>query len=378
MKLHHGIYIHIPFCPQRCPYCNFFSLVKKIPSVFSSSLIHEFSIRKQAWSSEARSIYFGGGTPSLLPLSQVKKIVESLNTRTNEISIEINPEHARNTYLKKLKAIGISRVSLGIQSLDNSSLKQLNRNHDKKKAHAAIKNAKNANFKSISIDLIIGLKEDSTIKTLDDILKKSKIDHISIYPLQIKPFTLFNRSIKNPNLYNNILKSFSQLITFTKKNKFIQYEFSSFSSSKKHECLHNKLYWNSKNYLGIGPSAHSMLNLPDGSRLRSHNHFNLSKYVEKPNPISFYEEVLSPKESFLESCWLGLRNLKDGISLIPLLKLHQINIKNQKTYKKIFSQLKFKKKQFNIKIHSYNCIQKQQSPITQQVFNLIMKSINQI
>lgn len=366
-ELEYGLYIHVPFCTSKCSYCNFYAIPISVFSTYDTSVINEWKNRQLAWPLTPHTIFIGGGSPSLLKTTHLKNIIKNINTCAQEISIEINPEHAKLKYILDLKQLGISRVSLGVQSFNNNLLKFLNRSHEKKTILNAISNISMSNFKSVSIDIIIGLEKTINTTTLEYCI--NKINHISIYPLQIKQLTPLNRKKRIRNIEENSISNLKNLNIFFKKYKILQYELSNFAQ-KNHECIHNKSYWDSHNYIGLGPSAHSMKTLPDGSRLRSHNSFDIQQYT-KSQKLSFYEEYLSPKESFLESCWIGLRNLQNGINLSDILNQHKLPIQ---IISKILLVLKSSclETKYNVKF------KKSQYGYYKHTFYNIMKMINSI
>jgi oxygen-independent coproporphyrinogen III oxidase len=264
-----GIYIHIPFCRKACRYCDFHfnvSLVRKQEMV--KCIMQEINDRKQELYGELiETIYFGGGTPSVLDDMQIKSILSAISMNHNvltdaEISFEANPDDLNVEYLKMLKENGINRLSIGIQSFFDKDLVLMNRSHNAGQAHKAIRNSKEEGFSNISIDLIYGIPGQGCEewgKNIDIVLE-SGIQHISAYHLTYEPGTVFTHWIKKgrmrPVEEEESLKQFELLIERTSTKGFEHYEISNFALPG-YISKHNSNYWNQVNYIGFGPSAHS-------------------------------------------------------------------------------------------------------------------------
>lgn len=311
-----GIYIHYPFCKSRCYYCDFYSVTdSRLADSFLNALIFEIDLRQQMLEGqEVETIYLGGGTPSLLSPTSIKRILDHINNKFQvseqpEISIELNPDDITPTYARKLKSIGINRVSLGIQAFYNYHLRLMNRRHKVLGSLKAIDALKNAGFDNISIDLIYGLPE-LTLTEWEKTLKKAvnlEIQHISAYHLTYEKNTVFNKLKEN-----NILKpidedfSFEQFYLMSEhfeSNDFIHYEISNFGHLGRFS-QHNINYWKNVPYLGLGPSAHSF----DGNN-RYWNVSDISKYIriDKKHDDIREKEELSAKDHFNEYIMTGLR-----------------------------------------------------------------------
>ena len=316
-----GIYIHIPFCKQACHYCNFhFSTNLKSKDLIIKSITDEIILKAKFNKEVIKTIYFGGGTPSILDLNDFEKILNSIfkNYKIGtdpEITLEANPDDLSKAKLKNLKKLSINRLSIGVQSFVEKELKLMNRAHDSNKAIKSIEISKLI-FDNISVDLLYGLP-DSSVDTLNyniDILTKFNVNHISSYAITLEPKTALEKYVKNGLVElpdDNIV--FDQFIYVNKElvaNNYINYELSSFAKPN-FFSKNNTAYWKRKKYIGIGPSAHSY----DGIN-RSWNISNNKKYVDQINSGNLYykTEKLSKIDHYNEYIMTGLRTMW-GISL---------------------------------------------------------------
>lgn len=266
-----GLYIHIPFCKSKCPYCDFYSLrtgeadCESYASAVKSSL--------QSWAErtdkKADTLYLGGGTPSLLGGEKISRIVlaakESFDC-DGEITVECNPSCVDGDFFKRIAAVGVNRVSLGMQSAVDSERKKLGRIADVKAVEQAIDKAHLAGIENISLDLMIGIPEQNE-KSLAQSLEfcaSSGATHISAYILKLEEGTWFYNNVQKLNLPDEDLTAdlYLQMVGFLEESGFSQYEISNFAKPG-YESKHNLKYWNCEEYLGIGPAAHSFL---DGKR----------------------------------------------------------------------------------------------------------------
>lgn len=301
-------YVHIPFCAQKCRYCAFVSFVNlNLIDNYIQSLL--FQIEKEYDKTPQKTLYIGGGTPSLLKVNQIKQIVdEFVFTENPEITMEINPENADLNYLKGLFEIGINRLSIGIQTFNDEILKLTGRRHFAKDSIQAIKNAKLAGFKNISIDLIYGLPEETKeIWEKDlEIANSLDIEHISTYGLKIEENTYFNK-FKPKNLPDEDLQAEMYELSIKKLNNFHLYEISNFCKNKSFQSLHNLNYWNLEGYNAFGISASGF-----DIKTRYKNTSNIKKYLE--NPLLKEEIIETTKEGLLEeTIFLGFRKT-EGIN----------------------------------------------------------------
>ncbi len=318
-----GIYIHVPFCVQRCHYCDFYSTVNlSNKSLYLSALEEEIQARKNYLNNEKiESIYFGGGTPSILKTKEIDHILQTIFRNFNtsesvEITLEANPDDLSKTYLNDLFNTSINRLSIGIQSFDDNYLSFMNRRHTAIEAINSVENAKKKGFNNISIDLIYGLPEMDLAawsKTIDKALSLD-IQHISAYHLTYEANTvldsyLLKGKIKKIGEELSIQK-YIELLKKLEKNDFIAYEISNFGK-KGFYSKHNSSYWQQKKYLGLGPSAHSF-NL----KSRRWNNSSLKTYLTQNKSESNYYSVeyLTDNDRFNEYLLTGLRTI-EGIDL---------------------------------------------------------------
>ena len=323
-----GIYIHIPFCKQACHYCDFhFSTSLKKKDELISALIKELELRKETLQNQPiETIYFGGGTPSLLTNEELSMLINEVYNNFNvidnpEITLEANPDDLLSvraqsrTIFEDYKAIGINRLSIGIQSFFEDDLQNMNRAHNSEEAKECLSMATRY-FNNITIDLIYGIPNMSVEKWNENLQTAFKfgVNHISSYALTVEPKTALDSFIKKgtyPPMDEELaLKHFNHLITETKKQGFVHYEISNFGKPN-YFSKHNTSYWQGKPYLGIGPSAHSF-----NENKRSWNVANNTRYIKsiQQNELPSTVEILSEKDRFNEYIMTGLRTIW-GISL---------------------------------------------------------------
>lgn len=316
-----GIYIHIPFCKSKCYYCDFYSsanLAKK--NRFIEALQIEIELKKGGTSKqEIVSVYFGGGTPSLLKSQELNLILSEIKKHYHllpdaEITLEANPDDLNTDYLKDILSLGINRLSIGIQSFNDNMLHFLHRRHHSVQAVNAVFLAKNAGFDNISIDLmygIPGMTSDQWIDSLDNAFKLG-IQHISAYHFTLSPGTVFGRLAEKGEISElseeESLEQYEKLCSAMFINGFEHYEISNFSKTGL-RSIHNMLYWTGKPYFGFGPAAHSY-----NGTVRSWNPSQLDAYCN-----SFFQrndpqekEILSQHDLFNEMIITRLRT-SDGI-----------------------------------------------------------------
>ena len=311
-----GIYIHIPFCKQRCTYCDFYTEVAPqfIP-VLIDSIIRELNIRKDyLGNSQVSTIYFGGGTPSILSNEQFLLIFDAIYklftvAENAEITFEANPDDLTPEFLASLHELPFNRISIGIQSFDDKDLKRINRRHTSKQAVEAVKNAQKAGFGNISIDLIYGLP----FQTLEawgnqlDMALSLQIQHISAYGLTYEEGTVLWKQRENGKIevVDDLVMNEMYLLLLDKiKIKgFEAYEISNFALPG-YQSRHNSAYWKQEPYLGIGPSAHSYDVVS-----RQWNIASITDYIKAINSNSvFYErEELSLNDRYNDFIMVSLR-----------------------------------------------------------------------
>jgi len=332
-----AIYIHIPFCIKKCIYCDFYSKTDLgfIPEYIKAL---EKEIKKRSGQKALiNTIYFGGGTPSLLSIELVALLLNTIKDKFSilpdaEISFEINPGTVDFKYLEKLKRIGINRLSIGIQSFSDDKLKFLKRIHTSDQAVKAIDDAKQAGFSNISLDMIYGLPFETQSMWLEDLEKavNMKPAHLSCYMLTIEPLTPLDKYVKNGMIKPLEQRSMSLLFRKTARIlnefQFEHYEISSFAKERGFRSKHNSQYWDMTPYLGFGASAHSF----DGTK-RSWNHKSIIKYLKDIDserlPVEDFE-ILTLEQKKLETIMLGLRTT-EGIDLIKFKSQFQVSFKDE-------------------------------------------------
>ena len=329
-----GIYIHIPFCKQACHYCNFhFSTSLQYKNELLEALLKEIDLQKNYTGSETvESIYFGGGTPSLLSVGEFIMIIEKIKTdfalkADTEITLEANPDDITDEKLIGWKKAGINRLSIGIQSFFDEDLIWMNRAHNAQQAVDNLQLAKRY-FDNITIDLIYGtpaLTNEKWKQNVDTAFTIN-IPHLSCYALTVEPKTPLYKMIKHGQTENvnpeKQSEQFLLLMEWMEKAGYEHYEISNFSKSG-WRSRHNSSYWMGKNYLGIGPSAHSF----NGTE-RQWNISNNNKYIESINNgvIPFEKEILTPVQKQNEYIMTSLRTMEglklekfEGVSLDRLI-----------------------------------------------------------
>jgi oxygen-independent coproporphyrinogen-3 oxidase len=313
-----GIYIHIPFCKKICSYCDFYKIIApEDKGPLLKALLTEANRRSDYLEGEKIStIYFGGGTPSVLGPIEFDEILKGLNNIFTvdsdcEITAELNPDDVDIAYLKGLKDSGINRISLGIQSWNDDDLKFLKRRHDSARAEKALIDSLDSGFENVTIDLIYGLPELSSTsweKTLEKTLAFD-IKHISAYHLTIEEGTVLGKLKKQGHLSETdeeeSTNQFNILIEMTESAGFIHYEISNFGKEG-FFSRHNSNYWKQISYIGLGPSAHSFNKFS-----RQWNFRDLKKYISAVNGNKpFYEkEELGIKTRFNEYIMTSLRTM---------------------------------------------------------------------
>lgn len=318
-----GIYVHVPFCKQKCNYCDFYSIKwdGETENNYIESILYEINSYKRILENyKVDTVFFGGGTPTIIKTENVDRIIDGLNnlfpiSKSAEITIEANPNTLTDENLKAYRKMGINRLSIGIQSLSDEILKKIGRIHNSNEALKSIDRAKDSGFENINADVMFNIPGQN-VNDIEDTLSKiieKNVNHISFYSLKLEkgtPLYLMekNNKISMPeedderNMYyagRNIME----------KNNLAQYEISNFAL-RGYECKHNLKYWNQEEYIGLGPSAHSFIN-----NIRYSNPSDLVLYCDnlKKNKIErIIQEELTEKELMFEYIMLRLR-LTEGI-----------------------------------------------------------------
>ena len=312
-----GIYIHIPYCKQACHYCDFhFSTSMKTKNEMIDCIVKEMDIRKSEFSKKIDSVYIGGGTPSVMTNLELETIFNGLEKKISisdikEITIEINPEDLINEKLEFYNEIGINRLSIGIQSMNNNILKWMNRSHNKNQIINGLNTVKEIGYENISLDFIYGTPKNLTRDIKDELLEILKFNptHLSCYHLTIEDGTYFGhleKKRKIKRIEDDISqKEFQWISEKLKSENYQHYEISNFALQGK-QSFHNSNYWNQSSYIGLGPGAHSFRN-----STRRWNISNNRLYIKniKAGVPYFEQEVLSPYDLVNEKIMLGLRTL---------------------------------------------------------------------
>ena len=339
-----GIYVHIPFCKKRCSYCDF-----HFSTTFSSyrekliaAICLELEIRKtELVDVPVETIYFGGGTPSLLIKEELAAILSAIQTHfevsvNSEITFEVNPDDASEENLSTWKELGINRLSIGLQSFQETDLAWMNRSHSTQQGETAVRLAQAHGFDNISIDLIYGLPALSNEQWLSHLNRalSLNVQHISSYCLTIEPKTALNDFVAKGKLSrpteDQQSEQFDLLVQTLRQSGFEHYEISNFAKDQKY-AKHNSSYWNFTPYVGVGPSAHSF-----NGHQRRWNVANNTKYYKEvgKNEDWFELETLSAAEKWNEYFLTGLRT-KWGIlkrSISDLGGFNAAELKQLETY----------------------------------------------
>lgn len=332
-----GIYIHIPFCKQACHYCDFhFSVNQQVKTEMLAAISKEIVLQKDYLSDELiETVYFGGGTPSILSQAELSVMLDTLRSTHRiadhaEITVEANPDDLTLLRLKELRASGVNRLSIGIQSFDTARLKFLNRVHDGASAVKSFYDAREAGFDNISIDLIYAIPGETTEQWLDDIRQAIALnpEHISCYSLTIEDKTAFGKWAATGKLKPEPDEvSANHLETLMRELAlagYEHYEISNFSKPGFHS-KHNSSYWKGSHYLGVGPSAHSY-NGESRQYTISNNHAYLKAIQAETIPVE--KEILSRENKINEYILTSLRT-SWGTDLEFLKRIHDYDLVEQ-------------------------------------------------
>lgn len=318
-----GIYLHIPFCKQACHYCNFhFSTSLKLQNDFLPALLKEIEIRKPYLDGDViKTIYFGGGTPSLLPASHLDNIMAALYqhfdiSASSEITFEANPDDIDKEKLNTWKNAGINRLSIGIQSFFEEDLVWMNRAHNATQALNCVEQALEAGFPNFSIDLIYGTPQLSDERWLENLARAAglKIPHLSCYALTVEPGTALDamtKKKKSPMVsHENQARQFLLMSDYLQSHGYLHYEISNLALPGK-KSIHNSSYWSGEKYIGLGPSAHSFNGVS-----RQWNVSNNALYIQSlmQEELSFELETLTEVQKLNEYIMTSLR-LMEGTDL---------------------------------------------------------------
>jgi oxygen-independent coproporphyrinogen-3 oxidase len=318
-----GLYIHIPFCRSKCGYCDFYSVTTStsIPD-FLDALIQEMEMYHGMFRS-FDTVYFGGGTPSILPPNEIERILNAVRMHFNllpdtEITLEANPGDLDLAYLALLWNLGVNRLNIGVQSFNEEVLRFLGRGHSVEQGISAIKNTRKAGFNNLGIDLIYGVPEQEMVLWLETLARAVGLrpEHLSCYQLTVEPHTPLGKrcahaefSLPSEDLQHAFFMMTSEIL---EDAGYVHYEVSNFAKGMAFASRHNQKYWDHTPYLGLGPAAHSFLN-----KQRWWNHRSVDRYLSAiengAKPIEG-TEILSLEQLQLEAFYLGLRT-KKGICI---------------------------------------------------------------
>jgi oxygen-independent coproporphyrinogen-3 oxidase len=324
-----GLYVHIPFCVKKCPYCDFYSITdRSLCPAFVDALISEMRMTRDQ-NLTFDTLYMGGGTPSVLDAKTIGEIIETARQSYEilshaEITLEVNPGTVGLTQFKEYRCSGVNRINIGVQSFDPVNLQFLGRIHSGRDAHAAVTWAQRAGFENLGLDLIYGIPNQTKTSWLRDLKLaiESEPRHLSCYMLSFEPGTPLYRDLQEDRLKPlaepQVCEMFETTLEFLSDHGYVQYEISNFArasmnssglkSAKHNRSRHNMKYWNFAPYIGLGPSAHSFL-----EPKRYWNCAEVEKYIQDLNAGRLPragEERLSMEQTMIEAIYLGLRQTK--------------------------------------------------------------------
>ena len=327
------IYVHVPFCHRKCTYCAFYSKpvletrgVSPAVERYVDALLAEMEQRKGEQAHPIKTVYFGGGTPSILPVEQLTRIVEGLRhcfdlSQVEEMTLEANPEDLTPEYLSALRGLEFNRLSIGVQSLDDKVLRMLNRRHTAAQAITAVEDAHAAGFNNISVDFIYGISEG--LSTFHFPLS-TYITHVSAYALTVEPGTALAVQVEQGRVTlpdeDEVVRQYHELHRLFEAAGFRQYEVSNYARPG-FESRHNSRYWDRTPYLGLGPAAHSF----DG-KYRRWNVSDVAAYTKVLNDLKALkdpkdlsqEETLTATDAYNELLMTALRTVRGlPVSAVP-------------------------------------------------------------
>ena len=330
-----GVYIHIPFCKHRCGYCDFTTFARMEPWMerYVDALCEEIQMIAGGAPGdiEISSIFFGGGTPSILPASSLGRILVTVRDgfslgRGCEISLEANPGTVNFAQLAQMRESGFNRLSLGMQSADPRELVLMERIHSMEEVHAAVRDARNAGFDNINLDLIYGIpgqKPETWDKSLHSALELEP-DHLSLYGLSIEDGTPFDKLIQNgqmPDVDEDVEADLYELACAKLESYgYYHYEISNWARTPDFTCRHNLQYWRNLSYFGFGTGAHGYIN-----GIRTRNAMTIPGYIKAmrencgsdfpASPACIERTAISRAEAIKEHMMLGLRLLEEGVNV---------------------------------------------------------------
>lgn len=325
-----GLYVHIPFCEQKCSYCDFaaYERIERYQDAYVGALLAELELRIGQYkkihpSYTIDTLYFGGGTPTHLRMELVEQVLIAINSYApikdmREVTVESNPGEVSEEYLRMLKRYGITRISYGVQVLDNELLSMLRRKHTIEDVYETLDVTRKVSFPHVNVDLIYalpGMTKELLLSSME-IVTHPAIDHVSIYGLQLEPTTQLYSEVKKGNIVlpseEEAEAQYDTMVEVLPTYGFERYEISNFS--KPHgEAIHNMKYWQYKDYIGIGSGAHGFYQIGVDEWYRYENTPYVVPYCEAGGDAIVYEETIGIDRSMEDFCFLGLRT-KWGIS----------------------------------------------------------------
>jgi len=352
-----GLYLHIPFCVHRCPYCDFntYAGLDELVGGTVQALCAEIA----QWGQRLRgrtitSVFIGGGTPTVLPNDELTRLLETVYAEfplaaNSEITVEANPGAVDREKFEHLFALGVNRLSIGVQSFQPRELSFLGRIHQVEDVYAAFSAARSVGFDNINLDFIFGLPEQTPAlwtDTLDQAIELGP-EHLSLYSLIVEPNTPLHEWVETGRVHvpnDDVAGELYELaMNHLGAAGYGQYEVSNWmkdagstipESAYRYACRHNLLYWRNGEYIGIGPGAHSHMRRPgkDGESI-SHRWGNVKpvpdyiRRVEEQQSLEEFQEELSARESMGETMMLGLRLLREGVQYQAFMELHQCDLR---------------------------------------------------
>ncbi len=335
----YGIYLHIPFCGRICPYCDFNRYVHQehlIPA-YVDALIAEMDLtRAEIGSVRAETIYFGGGTPSLLEPEQIGRIIDALHARFAiepdvEVTLEANPERLDEARLAGFRAAGINRISLGVQTLVPHGLRILGRAHKPEVPQRALGQAREAGFDNVSLDFIFGWPGQTLDEWRQDLetMLDWKPEHLSLYSLIVEPGTPYHEAVRKGKLIpvddDTTADMYEMAMEILAQAGWQQYEVSNWAREPGLESRHNAIYWRNGHYLGLGAGAHGHLGNVRASKLRLPAEY-IATVRDGRLPIDFSETIDGPT-AMAETMMLGLRLLQEGVSEQAFEERHTVPLR---------------------------------------------------
>ncbi len=320
-----GLYLHIPFCKQACSYCDFYFVTRHHQKqAFVDALVKEIESHRDSRITQepVKSVYFGGGTPSLLSANQFEQILNAIakvfKLAVEELTVEMNPDDVKPEYLNELKSLGVNRASMGVQSFDESLLAFMHRAHNRTEALKSLEYLSTAGFDNFTVDLIYGNPGQSQEVLESDIetLLSFNPPHISAYSLTVEPRTRLGKQVELGRIIasedDQVATHFDTVVSRLADAGIHQYEVSNYAKPG-HEAVHNSAYWSHRNYLGLGPAAHSLWWDADRAQAqRWRNESDLKSYISDPINQKVEIETLDLTSLAEERLMLGLRT-KQGV-----------------------------------------------------------------